>query len=165
MKNIEYEAQCPRTSTKVIAAFIRIVRNDNSVDYQWLMEGDIERLKHYSEKANAKWNDQTKRRELGKANALYSSNSGGIDPGFLENKMIKHAFDAYPKVRTGKYTMMATEQEDEEVIDYGIVDEEKINEPTKTVYDTKVPFGEEKQLDAPEPVQVTVSEDDANGGF
>lgn len=39
--------------------------------------------------------------------------------------MIKHAFDAYPKVRTGKYTMMATEQEDEEVIDYGIVDEEK----------------------------------------
>ena len=27
------------------------------------------------------------------------------------------------------------------------------------------PFGEEKQLDASEPVQVTVSEDDANGGF
>ena len=82
--------------------------------------------------------------------------------------MIKHAFDAYPKVRTGKYTMMATEQEDEEVIDYGIVDEEKVNEPVQSVAsadDTKIPFGEEKQLDAPEPVQVAVSDDDADGGF
>lgn len=52
--------------------------------------------------------------------------------------MIKHAFDAYPKVRTGKYTMMATEQEDEEVIDYGIVDEEKVNEPAQTVDDLRL---------------------------
>lgn len=78
--------------------------------------------------------------------------------------MIKHAFDAYPKVRTGNYTSMETQQE-EPVIDYGLVDEEKINEPVQTVDDINAPFGEEKQLDASEPVQVTVSEDDANGGF
>ena len=42
--------------------------------------------------------------------------------------MIKHAFDAYPKVRTGNYTSMETQQE-EPVIDYGLVDEEKVNEP------------------------------------
>ena len=133
VKKITYSAAIPRKSSNVIGAFIRIVRCDGSEDYQWLLEGDIQRL--------AK---------------------------FLENKMIKHAFDAYPKVRTGKYTMMATEQEDEEVIDYGIVDEEKVNEPVQSVAsadDTKIPFGEEKQLDAPEPVQVEVSDDDADGGF
>ena len=92
----------PAHQPRLLQHYIRIVRNDNSVDYQWLMQGDIERLKHYSEKANSKWNEQTRRRELGNANALYTSNNGGIDPGFLENKMIKHAFDAYPKVRTGK---------------------------------------------------------------
>mgnify|MGYP000845750246 FL=1 len=160
VKNIEYEAQCPRTSTKVIAAFIRIVRNDNSVDYQWLMQGDIERLKHYSEKANSKWNEQTRRRELGNANALYTSNNGGIDPGFLENKMIKHAFDAYPRVRTGRYTIMATDQEEEEIIDYGIVEDANI-----TQEDPNVPFGEEKQLAAPESVVVDVSKADEEEGF
>lgn len=120
----------------------------------------------FSQKNNSYYKDG--QRVEGKANDLYYSNGGGIDPGFLENKMIKHAFDAYPKVRTGKYTMMATEQEDEEVIDYGIVDEEKVNEPVQSVAsadDTKIPFGEEKQLDAPEPVQVEVSDDDADGGF
>mgnify|MGYP001528200108 FL=1 len=139
---------------------IRIVRNDNSVDYQWLMQGDIERLKHYSEKANSKWNEQTRRRELGNANALYTSNNGGIDPGFLENKMIKHAFDAYPKVRTGKYTIMATDQEEEEIIDYGIVEDANIAQE-----DPNIPFGEEKQLTAPEPVSVNVSKADEEEGF
>lgn len=163
MKKITYSAAIPRKSSNVIGAFIRIVRCDGSEDYQWLLEGDIQRLAKFSAKNNSYYKDG--QRVEGKANELYYSNGGGIDPGFLENKMIKHAFDAYPKVRTGKYTMMATEQEDEEVIDYGIVDEEKVNEPAQTVDDPKTPFGEEKQLDAPEPVQVTVSEDDANGGF
>mgnify|MGYP000692414182 FL=1 len=62
---------------------------------------------------------------------------------------------------------METQQE-EPVIDYGLVDEEKVNEPVQSVAsadDTKIPFGEEKQLDAPDPVQVAVSDDDADGGF
>lgn len=161
-KNVEYEAQCPRTSTNVIAAFIRIVRNDNSEDYQWLMQGDIERLKHYSERANAKWDDSLRRRVDGNANALYTSNNGGIDPGFLENKMIKHAFDAYPKVRTGKFTMMATDEE-EEVIDYGIVDEEGINEPMQQ--DPLPPFGEDRQIEEPQPVTAQITEEDESQGF
>lgn len=165
VKNVEYEAQCPRKSTKVIAAFIRIVRNDNSVDYQWMMEGDIDRLRRYSEKANSKWDDRQGKKVLGQANALYTSNGGGIDPGFLENKMIKHAFDAYPKVRTGKFTIMATEQEEEEIIDYGLMDETIVNEPIQSIDNPNVPFGEEKQLEAPEPVQVAVSKDDEEGGF
>lgn len=165
VKTIEYEAQCPRTSTKVIAAFIRIVRNDNSVDYQWLMQGDIERLKQYSERANAKWDDTLRRRVNGDANALYTSNGGGIDPGFLENKMIKHAFDAYPKVRTGKFTLMATELEEEEIIDYGIVAEgDQVNEPVSEP-EPPTPFGEDKQIEAPQPVVVPVSSADETEGF
>ena len=45
---------------------------------------------------------------------------------------------------------METQQE-EPVIDYGLVDEEKVNEPIQSapsVDDTKIPFGEEKQLEA-----------------
>ena len=163
VKKITYSAAIPRKSSNVIGAFIRIVRTDGSEDYQWLLEGDIQRLAKFSAKNNSYYKDG--QRVEGKANELYFSNGGGIDSGFLENKMIKHAFDAYPKVRTGKYTMMATEQEKEEAIDYGIVDEDKVNEPVQSVDDTKIPFGEEKQLEAPEPVQVAVSEDDENGGF
>lgn len=162
-KNVEYEAQCPRTSTNVIAAFIRIVRNDNSEDYQWLMQGDIERLKHYSERANAKWDDNLRRRVDGNANALYTSNNGGIDPGFLENKMIKHAFDAYPKVRTGKFTTMATEEEEEEIIDYGIVNEDIVNEPMQQ--EPPTPFGEDRQIEEPQSVTAEVTEEDENQGF
>lgn len=155
-KSIEYEGAFPRKSDKPVAVFIRIVRNDGSVDYSWMMESDWKRLSTFSAKQNK-----------GTANSLYTSNDGFIDTGFLENKMIKHAFDAYPKVRTGNYTSMETQQE-EPVIDYGLVDEEKVNEPIQSapsVDDTKIPFGEEKQLEAPEPVQVAVSEDDENGGF
>lgn len=145
VKTIEYSAQCPRISTKVIAAFIRIVRNDGSEDYQWLMEGDIERLKKYSEKANSKWDENARRKVDGKANDLYTSNNGQIDPGFLENKMIKHAFDAYPKVRTGNFTLMETEQE-LPVIDYGLVEiGDHLNEPISSKAETTAPFEEEEQ--------------------
>lgn len=121
-KVVTYSAAIPRKSTKVIGAFIRLVRLDGSEDYQWLLEGDIERLKHYSEKGNSYYDKQQGKRVIGKANALYSSNDGGIDPGFLENKMIKHAFDAYPKVRIGKFTQLESIEEPEQEIDYGIED-------------------------------------------
>lgn len=162
LKSVEYTAQCPRISTRVIAAFIRIVRNDGSEDYQWLMEGDIERLKKYSEKANSKWDDSARRKVDGKANDLYTSNGGQIDPGFLENKMIKHAFDAYPKVRTGNFTVMET-QEEVQTIDYGLVEEgERADEPIEEV---PTPFGEDKQIEAPEPVTVQVTTEDETAGF
>jgi recombinational DNA repair protein RecT len=122
-KNITYSAASPRKTTNVKAAFIRIVRNDGSEDYQWLMEGDIERLKKYSEKANSYYDKEQKKKIIGDANALYVSNKGQIDPGFLENKMIKHAFDAYPKVRIGSFTQLETMEEEPPVVDYGIVTE------------------------------------------
>lgn len=156
IKKITYSAAIPRKSNKVIGAFIRIVRCDGSEDYQWLLEGDIQRLAKFSAKNNSYYKNG--QRVEGKANDLYYSQDGGIDPGFLENKMIKHAFDAYPKVRTGQYTIMQS-QEEEAVIDYGIETGEGTDDYSKT------PFGEDKQLEAPVPVQVEVTEADENEGF
>lgn len=162
IKSVEYSALCPRISTRVIAAFIRIVRNDGSEDYQWLMEGDIERLKKYSEKANAKWDDLARRKLDGKANDLYTSNGGQIDPGFLENKMIKHAFDAYPKVRTGNFTVMET-QEEAPVIDYGFVSEgEQANEPMP---EKSAPPFEEEQPAQPQTVTIATTDIDDDPQF
>lgn len=164
VKKITYSAAIPRKSTNVIGAFIRIIRTDGSEDYQWLLEGDIERLAKFSSKNNSYYKNG--QRVEGKANELYYSNNGGIDPGFLENKMIKHAFDAYPKVRTGKFTMMATEQEEEDTIDYGFVSEDGLNEPINSASsDSSVPFGEDRQIEAPIPVSVDVSQEDESQGF
>ncbi|NDV81296.1 recombinase RecT [Bacteroides sp. 51] len=152
-KRIKYVAKVPRTSNKPVAAFIKITRNDGTIDYQWMLESDWIRLAAFSEKSNR-----------GSANALYSSFNGNIDPGFLENKMMKHAFDAYPKVRTGNYTVMATEEEAPPVIDYGFVEEgDQVNEPI--VNDSNIPFGEDKQLDALEPVAAPITEADEEEGF
>lgn len=150
VKTIEYAGSFPRQSNKPVAAFIRIVRNDGSTDFQWMMESDWSRLSTFSAKQNK-----------GTANSLYTSNSGFIDTGFLENKMIKHAFDAYPKVRTGNYTAMETQIEP--TIDYGLVEEgEQANEP---IEESPVPFGEDKQIEAPVPVSAPVTAEDEEAGF
>lgn len=122
VKKITYSAAIPRKSGRIIGAFIRIVRNDGSEDYQWLLEGDIDRLKGFSENANSYWDNAARKRVRGKANDLYTSNGGQIDPGFLESKLIKHAFDAYPKVRVGRFTQLQSIENPEPEIDYGIED-------------------------------------------
>ena len=163
VKKITYSAAIPRRSNKVLGAFIRIVRCDGSEDYQWLLEGDVQRLAKFSAKNNSYYKNG--QRVEGKANDLYFSQDGGIDPGFLENKMIKHAFDAYPKVRTGKFTVMATDQE-KDIIDYGIVTEDGLNEPQPSIEEqAPTPFGEDRQLEEPTPVSVEVTQSDEESGF
>jgi recombinational DNA repair protein RecT len=159
-KQITYSAAIPRKSNKVIAAFIRIVRCDGSEDYQWLLAADVQRLKGYSGRANKKWNSALNKYEE-KPNELYSSQEGGIDAGFLESKMIKHAFDAYPKVRVGKYTVLETQDETQE-IDYGIEDAD-----AEVVKDATVSFGDEGQPAKPEPAGITVipEPEDEDAGF
>lgn len=87
VKLVNYRMNVNHTS-KIIAAFIRLVRIDGTIDYKWMMESDWLRLKDYSAKKN---------KSKG-ANELYSSNGGQIDPGFLEAKLLKHAFRSMPKV-------------------------------------------------------------------
>lgn len=155
-KVITYKAAVPRKSNRIIGAFICIVRNDGSEDYQWLLEGDIDRLKGFSERNNKKWDNNARKYVPGEANALYTSNGGQIDPGFLENKMIKHAFDAYPKVRVGKFTQMQSMEEPEPEIDYGIEDGEA------TVMESG--FGDPEPVQA-EVIQPAVTVADEEEGF
>lgn len=147
VKKITYQAAIPRKTNKIIAAFIRIVRNDGSEDYHWMMQSDWERLAHYSNKNN---------KNKG-ANALYTSNGGQIDPGFLENKLTKHAFDVYPKVRVGDYTSLATIEEPEQKIDYGVVDAEAVVVESKS-------FDEAQVVEA-KVVQPVVTQADSEEGF
>lgn len=144
-KNVEYAPLIPRKEgAKIIGGFIRIVRTNDEVDFFWMLTEDVERLRKYSEKQNR-----------GKANDLYTSFNGQIDPGFFKAKIIKHAFSTYPRMNIGKWSALATEKIDEEPlsIDYGI--EEEDVPPT--------PETEETQTTQAEPVTQETEEEE--GGF
>lgn len=105
----EYEAAVPRKKdAKIIACFIRIERYDGSYEMPYLDSEAIERLKGYSSRQNN-----------GSPNALYTSNGGQIDTGFLKAKTIKHAFSAYPKVRTSDFSQLDPMDESTQHVDYG----------------------------------------------
>jgi recombinational DNA repair protein RecT len=120
-KSVEYKCNLPHKGHQVIGCFIRIVRSDRSVDYSWLLEEEIERLKGYSSKANKKWNERERKYEY-KANELYTSNDGNIDTGFLIAKTIKHAFKTYPKIKVGKSTVLQSDDPEPEKTEdiYGV---------------------------------------------
>lgn len=172
VKTVTYQAACPRKSNRVIGGFLRIVRADGTVDWNWMMEGDIERLKGYSARQNTRIDPKTKQR-VSVPNALYTSQCEGIDAGFLESKLIKHAFDGYPKVRTGKFTLFDTQEEPEE-IDYGLDDRPDSasggGNPSPALQEPKEevrPFGDWQQAE-PQPaqaVQATLTEEDESAGF
>ncbi len=131
---LEYEAKIPRSeNAKIVGGFIRVERHDGSYEVPWMDIADVDRLIEYSEKNNAKWDKEQNKKVKGQANALYYSNNGQIDTGFFEAKIIKHAFRAYPKVRTGEFTSLATDSEPE-AIDYGLNQtQQQLTEKTETV--------------------------------
>lgn len=115
-KVVVYSSSIPRKSNTIIGAFIKLTRPDRSFDFFWMLPEDIERLKKYSLKKN-----QRKDKDgnvYGDANALYKSNEGQIDTGFLEAKVIKHAFKTFPKLRLGQFS--ALQNEDIQASDYGL---------------------------------------------
>ncbi|MEG2341425.1 MAG: recombinase RecT [Odoribacter sp.] len=107
-KVVVYAASIPRKSKNIIGAFIKLTRPDRSFDFFWMLPEDIDRLKGYSEKKNR-----------GVANALYGGKEGQIDTGFLEAKIIKHAFKTFPKLKLGQFSQL---QKDEPIqaSDYGL---------------------------------------------
>ncbi len=140
-KSINYTCNLPHNSNHVIACFLRITRADSSVDYSVMFEEDWTRLAGYSAKQNKKW-DERSHQYIGQANELYTCNEGGIDTGFLMAKCIKHAFKTYPKVRIGKGTELATEQEQQTDDDFY-----KIDNTTPTPEST-APFGPQQDNSA-----------------
>ena len=100
---LTWEKCLPRPQgSRVIACYVRIIKNDGSVDYFVLDTDEILRLKQYSGKANAYW-DNNARVMVPRPNALYGKADDGsdIDTGFLKSKTVKHAFKGYPKLSIG----------------------------------------------------------------
>ncbi len=138
-KVVVYSAAIPRQSKTIIGAFIKLTRPDRSFDFFWMLPEDIERLKGYSLKKN-QWQDK-EGNVHGEANSLYKSNEGQIDTGFLEAKVIKHAFKTFPKLRLGQFSTL---QQDDQIqaSDYGLdepihnqVPQREENEETEEVAD------------------------------
>lgn len=141
-KSVKYTCNLPHKSRHIVACFMKITRTDGSVDYAVMFEEDWTRLSDYSAKQNRKWDDQSRRWVKGNPNELYSSQNGGIDPGFLMAKCIKHAFKTYPKVRIGRGTQMETDTVDQPTPDddfYGVTGEEETNAAAKPKDDDFLP--------------------------
>ena len=109
-------------STKIVAGFLKIVRLDGSIDFVEMDMNRVNQLMGYSERKNKRGNPQ------GKANALYTSNKGQIDEGFFVAKLVKHAFNAYPRIdnpnANATFQTQQLENEVEETEDLYGVDEE-----------------------------------------
>lgn len=127
-KYVNYGCRLPHNSGQITACFMKITRADGSIDYSVMLPEAWARLAEYSARQNRKWNDQSKRWELGNPNALYGlgeNGTGQIDTGFLIAKCIKHAFSSYPKARVGRGTQLESQQVDEMEFNediYGVVD-------------------------------------------
>src|SRR5690606_33462013 len=101
----EHMACIPRKSNRIIAAFIKITRFDDTFDYKVLTMEDIENLRKFSKDPNSKaWTD-------------------GL-AGMVQAKVIKHAFKNFPKLRIGEFSKLDSETIDEtpevQQVDYGI---------------------------------------------
>ncbi len=101
---VDYAPAIPRKSKIIIGCYVCVVLPKGGLDFKWLLQDDIDRLEQYS---------IPKSGQNSKANALYRSNNGQIDTGFLETKTIKHAMKAYTKLRVSDNVSM---EEDEEPI-------------------------------------------------
>lgn len=136
VKFVNYTCRLPHTSNKIVGAFMKITRADGSIDYAVLLEEGWQRLAVYSSKNNSKWDKEKRERVPGPANALYTSNGGTIDPGFLAAKCIKHAFTSYPKARVGRSTQLESQYADNpEITDdiYGVADTATVDTSTGEV--------------------------------
>lgn len=120
---VDYQPCIPRKSQKIIGCYVCIALPKGGYDFKWLLEDDIVRLANYS-KPKATQNNPNP-----KASALYESNNGQIDPGFLEAKTIKHAMRAYTKLRVGDSVSF---EGDEEFIEDAAQPFNPINAPSST---------------------------------
>jgi len=131
VKTFEYIPKIPRQSKEIIGGFIGLVRPDGSRDYFWMLQEEIDRLRRYSNKKN-RGNDQED-----KSNPLYSSNYGQIDSGFLEAKIIKHAFSTFPKVKIGEFSKLS--DDDPDPINYGLDETVHSQKPQITTPAQEIP--------------------------
>lgn len=117
-KFVKYMAAVPRKSKNIIGSFIGLTRPDQSIDFFWMMDEEIERLKKASNKQNKGDSSGNK------ANALYTANDGQIDIGFLEAKTLKHSLMVFPKIKIGQFTTLQQFEDEPKPSDYGLAPED-----------------------------------------
>lgn len=155
---LDHVAAFPRKSDNIIACYIRLERNDGSVDYKVMGIEEVMKLKKFSKDPNSKaWTD-------------------GL-PGMVQAKTMKHAFRSYPKLRMGEFSTMQSqvvdaETEDMPRIDYGLNGSmpEPVNNlpeatgvfaPTMVVEPVKQPVNDDAFMEQPaKPQAATTSFDD-----
>jgi len=161
-KRISYTCNLPHKSNHIVAAYLRITRADNSIDYAVMLEEDWLRLKDYSGKNNRRYDQQTNQ-YYETPNELYTSNEGGIDTGFLCAKLIKHAFKTYPKVPIGK-AELETQQDNEAQADidafYNLGGQASQQPQPAQQKDTAPAFGNQPDTSAGVTVNPNTDEDD-----
>lgn len=102
---LEHVATFPRKSDNIIACYIRLERNDGSVDYKVLGIDEVMKFKAFSKDQNSlAW-------------------TSGL-PGMVQAKTMKHAFRSYPKIRMGDFSQLDSQVVEAEPelpkIDYGL---------------------------------------------
>ncbi|MDR1348299.1 MAG: recombinase RecT [Prevotellaceae bacterium] len=132
---VDYKPAIPRTSGTIIGCWVAITLPGNGIDFKWLLQDDIERLK----KASIPKTGNNK-----VPSALYSSNGGQIDTGFLEAKTIKHAMRAYTKLRVGDGVSFEDDMPDAEAEDatFAVPENEQARQETVTFDNTDDNEGE-----------------------
>ncbi len=140
---LDHVAAFPRKTDNIIACYVRLERNDGSVDYKVMSIEEIMKLKAFSKDQNSKaWTD-------------------GL-PGMVQAKTIKHAFRSYPKIRMGEFTKLQsdvvdTENEEMPVIDYGLNDTTS-NEATEEV--EQPPISDDSFIHNEEVAETVTHDDD-----
>ncbi len=142
---ISHVAAIPRKTDNIIAAYIRLERNDGTSDYKVMSIEEIEKLRKFSKDPNSKaWTD-------------------GL-PGMVQAKVIKHAFRTYPKVQMGDFTQLASQVVDEQAnaapgIDYGL--DIPAHAPVQAIAEAPVTAAPASNGHAhPQPEYAEVSEDE-----
>ncbi len=89
---IEHEKLVPaKPNAKVVAVYEFIIMPDGSRLLRYFDQNDFDRWAGFSAKQNGQFG----------ANKLYTSGpGGGVDPGFIGAKCIKHGFKGLPKCKT-----------------------------------------------------------------
>lgn len=153
-KVVNWEANIPRKTGKIIGSFIKLTRPNMSFDYGYLLEQDIDRLKKYSLKQNKT-----------SANDLYGKDQAGIDSGFLKAKTIKHAFKTFPPVKikgtNSELEGAVIEENENEVPEMNQYQETKPAAiPSQTVSIPTEPVKDFTPPTAPEPTVIVYDQDD-----
>lgn len=93
---LSHVANLDKRTDRILACYIKLTRTDGTLDYKVITEEDMARFRKFSKDA-----DKSK---------AWNAGIGGM----WIAKCIKHAFKNYPKVRTGSFSQLASQEVDED---------------------------------------------------